>query len=57
MSKLKKVSFYRPPISKRQIFKDIPTVIQERKERNKKVDLPPPILTIRKSQSVMSLVN
>jgi hypothetical protein len=57
MSKLKKVSFYRPPISKKQIFKDIPTVIQERKERNKKVDLPPPILTIRKSQSVMSLVN
>ncbi|KAG2201049.1 hypothetical protein INT46_004375 [Mucor plumbeus] len=47
--------FQTPPISKRQIFKDIPTVIQERKERNKKVDLPPPILTIRKSQSVMSL--
>ncbi|KAL7317366.1 hypothetical protein PS15m_003734 [Mucor circinelloides] len=47
--------FQTPPLSRKQIFKDIPTVIQERKERNKKVDLPPPILTIRKSQSVMSL--
>ncbi|KAL9542166.1 hypothetical protein PS6_009939 [Mucor atramentarius] len=50
-------SVNRPPLSRKQIFKDIPTVIQERKERNKKVDLPPPILTIRKSQSVMSLTS
>ncbi|CEP14852.1 hypothetical protein [Parasitella parasitica] len=45
-----------PPFSRKQIFKDIPTVIQERKERNKTVNLPPPpILPVRRSKSVMSL--
>jgi hypothetical protein len=46
-----------PPLSRKQIFKDIPTVIHERKERNKRVDLPPPTATLRKSQSAVSLVS
>lgn len=49
----------RPPLSRKQIFKDIPTIIQERKERTKKVDVSHSIKTlhtIRKSQSAMSLV-
>ncbi|KAI8884709.1 hypothetical protein K501DRAFT_332511 [Backusella circina FSU 941] len=50
--------FLTPPLSRKQIFKDIPTIIQERKERTKKVDVSHSIKTlhtIRKSQSAMSL--
>ncbi|KAI9486400.1 MAG: N-terminal C2 in EEIG1 and EHBP1 proteins-domain-containing protein [Benjaminiella poitrasii] len=50
--------FQTPPLSRKQIFKDIPTVISERKERNKKVTNSPttPLRpNIRQSQSVMSL--
>ncbi|KAI8078206.1 uncharacterized protein B0P05DRAFT_542932 [Gilbertella persicaria] len=53
--------FQTPPLSRKQIFKDIPTLVHERKESSKKSQThttklaPPAPLNLRKSQSVMSL--
>ncbi|OBZ89832.1 hypothetical protein A0J61_02130 [Choanephora cucurbitarum] len=51
--------FQTPPLSRKQIFKDIPTVVKERKELSKKsytqAKLVPPPLSLRKSQSAISL--
>ncbi|CAO3693807.1 unnamed protein product [Rhizopus stolonifer] len=44
--------FQTPPVSRKQVFKDIPTIVRERTERSITLETP----TLKKSQSAISLV-